>query len=146
LIIQHRSSTISSPSIPMACCIEVIIKGMFAPVVTPVTCSRHLRSRVLPDRGKVLNAIFCPSGIFYPSSNLNYPSNIHAFFVSRDSSLLFKIASKSVKLTVLVSGLAMKRLFRSRVYFSQFLRIDSDMFEYPSRFLRVHLYNFSSSV
>jgi hypothetical protein len=91
-------------------------KDMLDPVVIPVTCSKHLLRSVFPERGYVLNAILLPSGILEPSRNLNYsPSNIQAFLVRRDSSLLLRIAIRSLIFTVFVPGSAINLQFLSRV-------------------------------
>ena len=96
LIIQVLSSTIYSPFNPYTCRDVEVCKDTVAPVEIPVIYSIYLRRKELPDRGKVLKAIFV--GNFYPSQNLKSPSKIQAFSAIRASSLLFNIVIKLLKL------------------------------------------------
>ena len=57
LTIQQVSSTISSPLSPCICKIVSVWSVLSDPVGMPVKSCKYLRRKVLPDRGKEVNAI-----------------------------------------------------------------------------------------
>ena len=57
LTIQQVSSTISSPLSPCICKIVSVWSVLSDPVGMPVNSCKYLRRKVLPDRGKEVNAI-----------------------------------------------------------------------------------------
>ena len=83
-------SIMPSPNKPIICKDVAVCIDILAPVEIPVTYSRNLLRKELPDLMNVLNATFYGPR-FLPSRSLNYPSNIQLFASSSLSFLLFNI-------------------------------------------------------
>lgn len=105
LMIQHVSSTISSPFMPCICKIVSVCRVLSDPVGTPVSNCRYFRRNVLPERGKEQKAILLLR-IGYPSKKTPSLSNIQRLRSHSSASFDLKTAVSCSRLRTGVDGMA----------------------------------------